>query len=276
MERSDALSVKNFAKLSRTTPATLHYYDKIGLLSPISRGENNYRYYSRGQISSINFIRTLQEFGMSLDEIKALNEKRTPEQAIAVFERQLASIDRKIETLEGIKKLIQTTQKVIRSVQTVNEEELTIQFLPEAPIILGESNDYSGGRDDACVPLRFYETVRKKAPNMSLSYPVWARFSQQQVKQRAWSRPECYYIYTPEGQEKRPAGLHAIGYARGGRAQQLALYERLLEFIEQNRFEVCGDMYQECPLNELCIAEKSNYLTRVMIMVREAEKLQST
>ncbi|MCL2140388.1 MAG: MerR family DNA-binding transcriptional regulator [Dehalococcoidia bacterium] len=46
MEKRTHWTVKEFAQVSRITAATLRYYDKIGLLSPLSRGENNdYRYY---------------------------------------------------------------------------------------------------------------------------------------------------------------------------------------------------------------------------------------
>ncbi len=40
--------VSRFAKLTRTTRDTLLYYDRIGLMSPIERGENKYRCYSSG------------------------------------------------------------------------------------------------------------------------------------------------------------------------------------------------------------------------------------
>ena len=80
MKDSKFFTVSDFAKVSRTTKDTLLHYDRIGLLSPISRDENNrYRYYSIGQLAVVNVIRTLQALGMSLAEIKALRDQRTPE-----------------------------------------------------------------------------------------------------------------------------------------------------------------------------------------------------
>ncbi len=43
------MTVSEFAKFHNINTRTLHYYDKIGLFSPIYIGENNYRYYSLQQ-----------------------------------------------------------------------------------------------------------------------------------------------------------------------------------------------------------------------------------
>jgi len=45
MPENGMFSISDFAKYSRTTRDTLLHYDRIGLLSPATRGENNYRYY---------------------------------------------------------------------------------------------------------------------------------------------------------------------------------------------------------------------------------------
>ena len=47
------------------------------------------------------------------------------------------------------------------------------------------------------------------------------------------------------------------------------MYERMMEHIDKNSFEVCGDAYEEYPLNEVCIIDNDSYLMRVMIAVRE-------
>ena len=78
-------SVSDFAKLSQSTRATLHHYDKLGLLSPVSRGTNKYRYYSSEQLSVVSLIQTLQALGVTLDEMKKLRSQRTPEQMNTVL-----------------------------------------------------------------------------------------------------------------------------------------------------------------------------------------------
>ncbi len=64
--------------------------------------------------------------------------------------------------------------------------------------------------------------------------------------------------------------MFAVGHMRTGYGQATKLYNRMLEYIMQNGFEVCGDAYEEYPINELCTANDSDYLLRLMITVREA------
>lgn len=262
-------SVNDFARFSRTTSHTLRYYDKIGLLSPVSRGENNYRYYHSGQIARVNLIRTFQALGLTLDEINGLKDNLTPESIDDFFTCQIEKIDTKTNEWVRARKLLFTLQKSIRSVMDVNENEITIQFMPAEAIIFGELNDYSRKRNDYDALFSFYNTMSKKYPDMDMNYPVWGEFTQERIKHKDWVWPDRFYFYNPEGHDRRPAALYAIGYTRGGYGQSDELYRRMLDYIAENGFEICGNAYEEYPFNEVCIAEDNNYLMRVMITVCE-------
>lgn len=262
-------SLGDFAKFSRTTRDTLHHYDKIGLLSPMSRGKNKYRYYSSGQLAIVNVIRTLQELGLSLAEIKTLKNNRTPEDFNRMLIHQIERIDSKIDDWVHARKLLFTLQQVIDPVLNIDERAITIQFMPAEAIILGDMNDYSRGRNDYDALFNFYHNISKKYPNLDMNYPVWGFFSEDRIKQGDWVWPDRYYFYNPEGHDKKPAALYAIGYTRGGYGQGGELYNRITNYIDKNGFEICGDAFEEYPLNELCIFDDTNYLMRVMIAVRE-------
>ena len=262
-------SVGDFATFSRTTRDTLHFYDKIGLLSPIMRGKNDYRYYSIGQLAVVNIIRTLQELGLSLNEIKALRDNRTPEDFDEFLLHQIEKIDLRIDEWIRARKLLFTLQKSVHSGLNVDEREIAIQFMPAEAIILGELNDYSRGRDDYDALFSFYHDIRKKYSNLDLNYPVWGFFSEDRIKRGDYVWPDRYYFYNPEGYDKRPAALYAVGYTRGGYGKGVGLYDRIIEYIDKNDFEICGDAYEEYPLNELSIVDDTNYLIRIMITVRE-------
>jgi DNA-binding transcriptional MerR regulator/effector-binding domain-containing protein len=269
MNASRLFSVGDFAMFSRTTRDTLHHYDRMGLLSPMSRGENNYRYYSSGQLAIVNVIRTMQELGLSLTEIKNLKGNRTPESFYEMLKQQIEKIDFKIADWVHARKLLFTLQKTIQSVLEADEQAVTIQFMPAEAIILGELNDYSRGRNDYDALYSFYHDISKKHPNLDMNYPVWGFFSEERIKRGDWVWPDRYYFYNPEGHDKRPASFYAIGYARGGYGQPGDAYNRIIDYIDRNDFEISGDAFEEYPLNELCISEDTNYLIRIMIAVRE-------
>ena len=272
MSNSHGFSISDFAKYSRTTKDTLLHYDRIGLLSPISRGKNKYRLYAPNQLVIVNTIRTLQELGLSLAEIGDIITQRTPHYIHMLLNQQIEQIDLKIAHWNRARDLLFTLREHIYSGLEADEANIVIQYLPEKAMVLGDINDYSGGGDDYTALNVFYHATQEKYPELHLNYPVWGFFSKERVISRDWKWPDRYYFYTPEGQHLRPAGLYAIGYTRGDYGQCGGLYERLLDYIEENGFEISGDAYEEYPLNEVCISDRSNYLIRLMIAVRETKQ----
>ncbi|MCL2071386.1 MAG: MerR family transcriptional regulator [Oscillospiraceae bacterium] len=266
------ISISDFAKFSRTTTDTLRHYDKIGLLSPVLRGENNYRYYSIGQLAVVNVIRTLQSLGMTLDEIKKLSDYRTPEHMTETLTTQIDKIDAKIEEWVRARKLLFTLQNTMKSSLEVDENAITVEFLPAKAIILGDLNDYSGDRNDYDALHCFYINISNKYPGLDLNYPVWAVFSEERIKKGDFTWPDRYYFNNPEGYDKIPAALYAIGYTRGGYGQSDEIYKRLIDYIERNDLEICGNAYEEYPLNEVCVADDTNYLMKVMITVQKKNR----
>ena len=271
MNSNGLLSISDFAEFSRTTRDTLLHYDRIGLLSPVIRGYNNYRYYSSNQLAIVNVIRTFQRLGMSLDEIKKLKDHRTPELANTVFERQIEDIDKIINEWVSARKLLLTLKKSINSVAGINENTITVKYIPAEAIFLGEINDYSRNRTDYDTLLTFYQDIVQKYPSIDPNYPVWAMYSQSQLVKKEWNNPERYYFYNPEGYDRKPASLYAIGYKRGGYKPNNELFEKLEEYIHRNNYEICGNAYEEYPINEICAIDDNDYLIRIMIAVRKKD-----
>ena len=265
----ELLSVNEFAILSRTTKEALLHYDRIGLLSPQERGKNNYRYYCSRQLAVVNVIRTFQELGMSLKEIKDLMDHRTPENVCDIFTLQIDRIDARITEWVRARKLLLTLESSIRSALNTDEHSITVQFMPAEAIMLGGFNDYSGGQNNYDALLQFYRKMKETYPDLDLTYPVWGLFSERRIKQGDWVWPDRYYFFNPEGYDRKAAALYAIGYARGGYSHYNELFERILEYIDKNDYEICGDAYEEYLLNELSIADDDNYLVRVMITVQK-------
>ena len=269
MEHTGLLTISDFAELSRTTRDTLLHYDRFDLLKPAYRGENNYRYYSKNQIELVDVIRTLQKLGMTLEEIKEVKDRRTPELAEAVFREQIEIIDKKIDDWVRARKLLLTLQKIISSVSDIDENVITIQFMPAEAIVLGDINDYSRGRTVADALLSFYRDMSSKYPDLDIDYPVWGTFSQEQIKRGECEWPDRFYFFNPEGHDRRHAGLYALGYTRGWYGKNNQLFVRMKDFIEKNGYEICGDAYEEYPLNEFFLTEIDNYLVKAIIPVRE-------
>jgi DNA-binding transcriptional MerR regulator len=269
MANKESFSISDFAKFARTTRDTLLFYDKINLLRPAARGKRGYRFYSANQVAVVNIIRTAQQLGFSLSEIKKLIEERNPAMIDELMIQQIGRIDEKINEWLRARKLLSVLQQMIHTALAKNINTITVEFLPAEAIILGEINDYSKGRDDYDALLSFYHACSEKYPDTDLNYPVWAMFSEDQIRRRHWSLPDRYYFYNPAGPDERPAALYAIGYCKGGYGDSAELFKQLLAYIDTNGYQVCGPAYEEYPLNEISVPDASNYLIRVLITVQK-------
>ena len=267
MSNKGNFSVSAFAKYSRTTKDTLLHYDRIGLLSPMLRGDNGYRYYHPGQMAMVNVIRTMQDMGLSLNEIKEMVHERDPGSSEATFRSQIGRIDQKIKSLINTKQLLSTLHQNVLAGLEIDEHSISFVEMNEKSLILGERNDYSNGKNDYDALNIFYAKTQERYPDMNLNYPVWGYFLPERIKRGDWKWPDHFYFYHPQGEEKRPASLYAVGYTRGGYGECGDLYEKMLKFIKKNNHELSGGVYEEYMLNEIFITNEKNYLIRLMMEV---------
>jgi len=66
------LRIQQFARLANVTVRTLHYYDRLGLLSPTLRSAGGYRLYRMEDLAQLERILVLRYLGVPLQEIAVL------------------------------------------------------------------------------------------------------------------------------------------------------------------------------------------------------------
>lgn len=118
------LRIQEAAAETGLTPRSIRYYEELGLLSPVARSDGSYRLYDPDDLERLRFIRGLRDdAGFSLAEIGQLlgdeqarvrnraqfeaahtNEERRPIvlDALARVDRQVATLEHKIERLEAM------------------------------------------------------------------------------------------------------------------------------------------------------------------------------
>lgn len=75
------VTIGKLASLAGTTPNTLRYYEREGLIPPPLKGDNGYRLYPQDAARRVHFIRQAQQCGFTLSEIREL--LMLPQQASA-------------------------------------------------------------------------------------------------------------------------------------------------------------------------------------------------
>jgi DNA-binding transcriptional MerR regulator len=98
------MKISEVATQSGVNIQTVRLYERIGLLKEPRRTRAGYRDYTRSAVEAIRFIKSAQELGFTLREIKQLLELRDPTRASTARAGEMArskirEIDEKIARL---------------------------------------------------------------------------------------------------------------------------------------------------------------------------------
>src|SRR5690349_1815186 len=102
-------SIGQLAKAAGVASSTIRYYEREGLLKPEARSGGNYRVYTRGSLERLEFIRSAQAVGLSLADVGemldvASGSEEPCREVVALAERRLAEVRRKLEHLKTVEK----------------------------------------------------------------------------------------------------------------------------------------------------------------------------
>lgn len=113
----DVMTIGQAAQRSGVPPKTIRYYESVRLVSPATRGENNYRGFGEKEVDILRFINRARRLGFSLKEVEKLlalyrDRSRPSREVKRLALRHIDDVDRKIVELKSIKKaLLQLVEK---------------------------------------------------------------------------------------------------------------------------------------------------------------------
>jgi MerR family copper efflux transcriptional regulator len=99
-----ALLIGDVARRTGLTPATIRYYESIGLLSPPPRSGSGYRRYAEATLHELDFIKKAQGLGFALDEVQEIlrlsRKGESPcSHVLDLAKRRLAAVEERITQL---------------------------------------------------------------------------------------------------------------------------------------------------------------------------------
>jgi DNA-binding transcriptional MerR regulator len=102
MSRHDGTwRIGELARETGLTVRTLHHYDQLGLLSPLSRTEGGHRCYTRGDVRRLHRIVALRSLGISLEEIGTLLDGEPD--PTGLLRRQLDIVEERIRKASDLR-----------------------------------------------------------------------------------------------------------------------------------------------------------------------------
>lgn len=83
------VNINQASKITGLSVHTLRYYERIGLVGPVSRTTNGYRMYMTGDIAWIEFLKRLRVTGMSMRDMQLFADLRRQGDATIGQRREL-------------------------------------------------------------------------------------------------------------------------------------------------------------------------------------------
>lgn len=111
-----AWTVGELARRAGVTVRTLHYYDRLGLLSPQDYSEAGYRLYGQQALLQLQQILTLKALGLPLEHIQqiladpAFDLRRCLNQQKQALQARRQELQQAIETIEALESQLEAEQ----------------------------------------------------------------------------------------------------------------------------------------------------------------------
>lgn len=273
-------TVGETARMCSIPADTLRYYDRIGLISPKTVGENGYRYYDYEDFLFLYTIKYMKKIGMPLAEMKKLFDNRTKELTRANFFKQLEQIDKEIEELQGIRSQLLRNIKYFEITDELDTDNFVpdVQKFPERYAILSRDESIDTGsplKDGTRYEMLMCDVMEElckenywtMGPNISVK-------AQKDILSGNFQRTcaagdmlvgksESEMMYTV------PEGEYACIYHKGGSENISESYSKLIRYIENEGYKITGDAYEIFMVDAVDTKIKEELITHIQIPVKK-------
>jgi effector-binding domain-containing protein len=268
--------IGDFSRLSFVTVKALRYYDEIGLLKPVKVDLfTGYRYYSADQLPKLNYIISLKNLGLALEEVATMvNNDLTPHQMRDIFILKKGEIQQRVKEeqrrLEQVEKLLHQIEKEGKmpdyqiAIKKV-EPQLIASIRDVLPAYGHVGQLYGqlfqhlyghGGRPSGpTIYICHDQEYKEKDVDIEAGVPV----------ARAIPGSDRVKVYELPGLEQAACTIYRGPYENIGEA-----YSAIMSWIESNGYQITGpdrELYLTSPADT---KDPAQYVTEIQFPVKKA------
>lgn len=273
MLKNDLMSISAFSKLSRVPRKTLIFYDQIDLFKPAFVADNGYRYYIRSQLDTIGVIYIFKELGMSLEDIRAYLEHRSPLSTLELLRKQEEVVQQQIAKLNLAKEMMLQRAENIEHSLNVDTRRMVVVHQERKPILRSCRVHESRRELNEELWDDFQERLHKE--NAPAGYPGGAIICKEDLLRRDGDIISYMFSFITtqhHEQEYMPEGYYLVSYTRADYEDTEKIYPQIFDYIDKNHYVIKGDAYEEFLLDEIVMKRPEDYLVRVMVHIEEPAK----
>ena len=239
-------TIGEVGKIFKVSADTLRFYDDINLLKPWMIGENGYRYYSKAQFEMISTILLLRSIGTPISKLIKILKYKDASRIEAELFSYTEEIDSKINELQSLKTQALLLYNNLKG--TCYDEEIIVTQLPQFWVL---SKEFADDNDE----LNINEIVNvndSTKENWSSFANIISTIDKNNLCSGDYHTYKDYgYISEyPCNTDRKDllkiieSRLYVCCNAKVTRIDHIdidRIYNKMLEYIKQNGYQVTGD-----------------------------------
>ena len=126
------MNIKKVSEQLGISSDTIRYYERIGLVPPISRDKNGVRNFTDIDIQRLDFIKCMRHAGLSIESLHeymhlySLNDDRTIPERKKILEEEAEKLDERIANLQETRTYLQHKIDIYESKLTKVADDLKL------------------------------------------------------------------------------------------------------------------------------------------------------
>ena len=268
-ESNTLYKIGMFAAMNHVTVKTLRFYEEQGLLKPACiHPESGYRYYILSQMAAVHQITALKRAGFTLEEIASINAGADEE---AVLRKKKAQLLAKIADLT---RQIAVVDSYLAGRKVGLSAPVLIKTIPETKVAAMKTkiSSYDGLFDEVPKMAALMEEAGCECAVPEYCFTV---YPEPGYKDEEIPVEICEAV---TGAKREVGGLRfktmpgvqaACIFHRGSYGTLSESYEAIIQYIEENGYEIVGairESYIDGVWNQ---DEESGWLTEIQVPVRK-------
>lgn len=267
--------IGEISKLFQMDVRTLRYYDEIDLFKPAHVDERTgYRYYTIEQFEQLNTILYLKALHIPLKNVKLFLEDRDIHHILQLLEEQKRETEKRIQEFVQIQKKIDS--RIYQIKDAANEQWMGVireVVIPERRIVgLKQKIHHT---DNLEMSIRLLENATNMKSTIFLG-KVGLSISIDSVKRRSFEAYDSIFVIVEhesdsltKGNEKLlPEGKYATIRFVGTHADAAPYYEKLMDYIELNNYEITEDAIEITLIDYGLTSDQSKFATEIQLFIK--------
>ena len=241
-EPSRLYKIGMFAQMNHVTVKTLHFYEDQGLLLPaFVDEENGYRYYTMDQMAVLHQITALKQAGFKLQDIKMLQNGTRPSTLLQKKKIEL------MEQIAALTKQLAMIEDYMAGSDSLLETPVLVKTIPPVTVASMQRRIPSYDALFEMMPAMGAEMERLGC-ECALPEYCFTHYLEPGYKEESILIETCEAVTEKKEDtdfikfKDFPEIQAACIYHKGSYRHFSRSYSTLLRFIEENGYEICGNI----------------------------------